>query len=700
MTKPILAAAALAAIPPAVQTAGGASNYIVRAGVNWTPVEERRDIIAGSALDFSYMGFQDAPSGKHGWLKARGDHFEFEDRPGDPIRFCGGNICQTACFPDHELADSLAVRFRRLGWNAIRIHHHDGAWAGENIDRLDYFIAKCIENGLYITTDLYVSRQVAWREIGIDREGTVPGAVFKALCAVYEPAFENWAQFARAFLGHVNPYTGRRYADEPAMPLLSMVNEGIWYQGWREVRSDPRVMASWREWLTARRADNPSLCPDADADAPPENFWDDRTSAIVAWWIGDLEAQMFDKMRAAVRATGCRALLTNYNCGPHFTAVQRASAEYDYIDDHFYVDHPKFPERPWAVPSECHNRNFVLEGEPMPPSEQAFACMATKPFTVSEWNFCGPGRFRAAGGLLTGAMAALQGWGGIWRFAYSHHVEHVADTASRRPGFLDLASDPLALASERAAICLFLRGDMEPLPRERGLALWATRESVRKQGKALSAAPPWRDCAWATRVATCQSPSEAAGSAVLRREEAETEEPPFPAVVAHDDKTPFGNALKLDRERGAFTVVTPRTCGGFAESGTIEAGPLTASLSSASPAAIWASSLDGKPLAESQRILVTHITDVQGDGAVFDDETFSIMRKWGARPLMRNGVAEVELKNTNKSFLVFALSPAGERRRQVPASWDPATETLRFVANVAADPNNATFLYEIALMNE
>ena len=35
-------------------------------------------------------------------------------------------------------------------------------------------------------------------------------------------------------------------------------------------------------------------------------------------------------------------------------------------------------------------------------------------------DFSRTDRFRGVGGILTGAMAALQGWAGVWRFAYSH----------------------------------------------------------------------------------------------------------------------------------------------------------------------------------------------------------------------------------------------------------------------------------------
>ena len=305
-------------------------------------------------------------------------------------------------------------------------------------------------------------------------------------------------------------------------------------------------------------------------------------------------------------------------------------------------------------------------------------------------------------------MAALQDWGGVWRFAYSHHVEYVADTAVRRPGFLDLASDPLSLSAERAALCLFLRGDMAPLPSEDRLALWVTDESALRDGKALSAAPPWRDIAWSVRVASCLSPDDA-GATVLRREEVETAEPP-PGAAAHGHARPSELSLRLDRERGAFAIVTLRTCGGFAERGRIDAGPLTARLSPATPTAIWASSLDGRPLPESRRILLAHLTDVQSDGAVFDDEALRVIREWGTRPLARVGKADVELKlafppisNAQQSsmpphvnpFQVFALSSSGARRFEVPVAFDSATGVLSFTASVRGEDGNAVLEYEI-----
>ena len=99
------------------------------------------------------------------------------------------------------------------------------------------------------------------------------------------------------------------------------------------------------------------------------------------------------------------------------------------------------------------------------------------------------------------------------------------------------------------------------------------------------------------------------------------------------------SAVWADRKSGAFTVATPRTCGGFAEHGGFTAGTLSVEIGapgqcpehkaaitdghvSGAPstgnysATVWASSLDGKPLAESRRILVSHLTDLRNSGQI------------------------------------------------------------------------------------
>ena len=48
---------------------------------------------------------------------------------------------------------------------------------------------------------------------------------YKMAVHVNERAFEDFKDFSRALLDHVNPYTKLRYADDPALAWLSLVNE-------------------------------------------------------------------------------------------------------------------------------------------------------------------------------------------------------------------------------------------------------------------------------------------------------------------------------------------------------------------------------------------------------------------------------------------------------------------------------------------
>jgi hypothetical protein len=147
---------------------------------------------------------------------------------------------------------------------------------------------------------------------------------------------------------------------------------------------------------------------------------------------------------------------------------------------------------------------------------------------------------------------------------------------------------------------------------------------------------------------------------------------------------------------GVFLIDTPRTCGVFAERGAHTAGALRVEMEDG-PATVWASSLDGKPLPESRRILVTHLTDVQNTGASYADAGMTVLKDFGRLPyLIRAGRVEVALSLTGGAkspVVVHALAPDGSRRAVIPATYSDGV--LRFTADIARDPASATFLYEI-----
>lgn len=572
---------------------------VVQEGPQWVRLTNHKDILPGSALDFSQLHLQHAPAGKYGWLKAQGGTFEFERKPGKPCRFYGVNLCFSANYPTHEVADLLTDRLVRLGYNSIRIHHHDDIWGKgdpEMRDRLDYLLAKAIQKGLYVTTDMYVSRHITWQELGVDREGEVGMDLFKSLVGCFEPAYQNWCQFAREFLEHRNPYTGRQYKDEPGMPLLSLINEGELFMGFHSKSHEPIILQAYRDFLGK---DEPLV-----NGSPAFNAFSD-----------ELERRIATRCSAYLRQIGCKALLTNDNNGPRHADGEGTTPLYDYVDNHFYIDHPQFLERSWQLPSRCNNDNPVGYGGP-DMFRKNYAKGYSKPYTITEWNFSGPGRYRGLGGILTGAKAAIQEWDGLWRFAYSHSSDDLVDNPDSHPGYFDVASDPLSQASDRASICLFLRGD------------------------------------------------------------------------AQED-----HHLQLDENTGVLRLDTRRMCGIYATQGKHTAGILTAEISGAA-GTICLCSLDGKDLSESRHMLLTHITDVQGDGTQYADAQRKILLQWGRGTLLERGSAQVTIATSaTKAYQVYETDTTGRRVGTLPVTREQQGITFR--VSTANDRNEGRIYYEI-----
>ena len=727
-------------------------------GPDWTPVATEPWIEPGSALDFSGVVPHHAPAGKFGRVIAVGDHFEFEGLPGVPQRFYGVNINGEANTPSTpEAAERFAANLARMGYNALRIHHHGRALLSEPghinepdrcaddtrpdpaaMDRFDALVAACVRHGIYLTTDLCVSRShyVKWRSLGIDRDGYITRIHdYKVLCSFWEPAYSNLCAWSRNFLCHVNPYTGRSLAEEPALCTLALINEGnLGNQGSGALRKLPGVKEAWEEWLAAKSGDPafagiPQSFPAdlyADDGATPER----RHAAAFAQFLADREIRLFDRLSAFVRdELRCAAPLSNLSSWYDPVQYQLPRSRFDYVDGHSYIDHPSFLDEQWKLPSRCPNANPVGGAAAgVPPV--AYRRLLEKPFCITEWNYSGPGRYRGLGGIAFGTLGALQDWSGMWRFAWCHGREGVESPETKRMGYFDMAGDPLSLAAERAALCLFLRADQAPLGAEAPLALDEAvlrdpAAGAQKIGSQVRLADAWR-----SRVGTVLGG---------RRP---------PAAPAGD------GSVRVDPAAGTFVIDTPRTAGGFAESGVLDCGPLRfeivesqkvesrhpagarrppnvekstadirqptsgdlrpSGLSTCQPfnlstdcsggavaATVWASSLDDAPIAESSRILVTHLTDVQNCGIEYADPELTTLLKWGGLPhLMRNGAADVSITlapagGGAEPPVVWRLSPSGRRLGRIPSQFDSGSGILRFTARTNYDPDAATFLYEI-----
>jgi hypothetical protein len=236
------------------------------------------DDVTEGVTDLSFLN--DKPANE--LVTARDGHFYAGDRR---IRFWGVCIIGVAAFPSHDDAPLIARRLACRGMNQVRIHLIDGHYAPHGLfdpehkgrlrilpsqlDKLDFFIAELKKRGIYVELPVHGYH---WRNIAA--ESDYPGVDFRQF-APFSSGIPLWnerfvateKQFARDFFGHVNPYTGRAYTEEPAVSTLEVVNENGLICAWRggHMRKVwPQVMTAdlqshWNRFLKKRYAGTDAL---------------------------------------------------------------------------------------------------------------------------------------------------------------------------------------------------------------------------------------------------------------------------------------------------------------------------------------------------------------------------------------------------------------------------------------------------------
>lgn len=165
-----------------------------------------------------------------------------------------------------------------------------------------------------------------------------------------------------------------------------------------------------------------------------------------------------------------------------------------------------------------------------------------------------------------------------------------------------------------------------------------------------------------------------------------------PAARVYESDT---GQIKVEARDGIMTVAAPKTVGLAGPAETSRAlGPLTVTLKQAW-ASLWVSSLDDKPISDSERLLLVHLTDLKNTGERFRGQDMKVHEEWGAGPrLARAGSATLRLAHRDaKQYEVWRLDLTGKRVAQVPVTvMDGALE----FAIATAGPKDATLYYEIA----
>lgn len=237
----------------------------------------------------SALGMEDwleRPAGKHGRIQRRGDALVYHNQP---IKLWGLNLCYGACAPEKGLAEQRAAFYRKYGINAVRLHKFaDGpGWAGiqskescvvfdpEALDRMDYQIARLKEAGIFVK----LSAHFGTLKLGPADKQYVPyleefGALGGGNQRVetphsaihYSPELQRVQAMQMVnLLKHTNPYTGRTYAEEPAIAFIEIINEQsiLFFTSMAPLKASPTLRRQVGErfcnWLRGKYGDQAGL---------------------------------------------------------------------------------------------------------------------------------------------------------------------------------------------------------------------------------------------------------------------------------------------------------------------------------------------------------------------------------------------------------------------------------------------------------
>lgn len=658
----------------------------------WRPVEYPRDVEKGSVLDFSVLGLQDAPAGKYGYLtKDEEGHFVFEKRPSVPVRFYGTNLCYMGNFFSKENAEKLADRLAANGFNTVRFHHYDIMFdnaAGKStklkadmLDQLDYLFHCLKQRGIYVMIDLYCSRNFSDGELpGFENRrfypfnGTSLGEI-KAFLLLTDVGFENFKEFARNLLGHVNPYTGMAWKDDPALAHISLINEDAIF----EVINYDREIRSILEKKFEK--EQPGL------------KGAERTLAFNRFLIRTYNESYQRMARFLKEELGVKAMLTDQN---HWQSTHQApmNRQYDFVDKHMYWAHPR-GVGPQGKGFSFDSSSAIAQMGGLAINMNSAARVFGLPYGASEMNYCFPSPYRAEGGPLLGAYAALQDWGTVWQFCYlandkAFYEDHAID-------LFEMATDPVMFLNDKLAVLFFLRGDVRRSELKFPIHVPEDYSSIHdiypaayiKAGTFARIGAQVGNKVGAAADITAFS---AENFTHLVKEAARKNGGTFEPERSFS-KSVTGE-IEIDGKAGTFKVVTPRSEALVLPEGKTEKAGLLEVGNQKGFAVYAAAAMDSSALADSRRILFLHITNVFNSGMQFADKTLSQVMELGGMPhLAAAGTGTVALKlNDGPAPIVYAVDLGGRRIGRIDSEFSGGV--LRFTADVFAQ-KSPCFVYEI-----
>lgn len=609
-----------------------------------------------SPVDFSFLNRSDRPAGRRGFVRAQGEQLLFGD--GTSARFWGANLQGAALFTTSD--DQIKIHARRiaqLGFNLVRIHHHDSAWvtpnifinpardtrilSAESLRKLDLWIASLKQQGVYIWVDLQVGRNFT-RHDGIagfdDFAKGKPASEARGFSYFNSDLQARMQEFNRAYLNHVNRYTGIAYKDEPALLALLLTNENdLTHHFGNALLPDKGAP------LHARR-----MAEDAARFATRHRLpykkllrtWDPGLSKI---YLNDVEHRFNQIMITDLHQLGVRSLIatTNFWGGMGLSSLP-ALTDGGIIDVHAYGTAGELYRDPRRDPT------FL--------SWIGAAQVAGKPLSVTEWNlepFPTADRFLAP--LFLAGIASLQGWDALMLYGYAQKPMQGPVPGSNYSAL----NDPAIMGLMPAAALLFRQGHVARSRNEYELtpdrtALFFEGHDPARSSTIRTLLETSRFCVRMPKVP--ELPWLQTGSvnekAIVMRDMQQDLIPAGQSFVLSDT-----GELRRDWVKGIQTVNTTRSqiAAGAIGGETIQLANVNFAIRTRQ-AVVAVQSLDDRPILTSRRILITLIARALPDPA-------------NKATMLSEPVSGVLSFGASRGLKLYKPGKSGNRQHSIPVQY-------------------------------
>lgn len=405
-----------------------------------------------SAVDLSFLNANHKPAGRHGFIEAIGEDLQFAN--GEPARFWGTNLQAYALFMTDDFnIQQQAKRIAKLGFNLVRIHHHDSQWVTPNIfknpaantltlnelalKKLDWWI-KCLkEEGIYIWLDLQVERAyTAGDGIPLFQEvaKNQPFHHLKGFNYFNVAIQQRMIEFNSHYLAHINPFTKLAYQDDPAIVGVTLTNENdVTHHFGNALQADKQVPQHHQLFLHDVATTGRRLALD------PNAAWQSWTFGDAKIYLNDVEHRFNQTLITPLRKAGLKNLIVTTNSwGGMSLAGLPSLTDGDVVDVHNYG-------RANEVQFNPRYRGGML-------AWIGAAQVTGKPLVVSEWNL---EKFPVADRQIVptwlAAIASLQGWDGMMLYGYSQSALNTSHEGSNYSSY----NDPSLIAMMPAAALLY-----------------------------------------------------------------------------------------------------------------------------------------------------------------------------------------------------------------------------------------------------